>query len=570
MATVIDSLIVSLGMDSSKFTKGQKEAINSLKNMEAQSGKTANALERNAKNVSQAFGQLKNELLSVAALYVSFNSIKSFITNTVMQTAALGRMSDKLDMNAKELAQWELAAKHAGGSADSMVDSIRGANDTISKLRLGQSSEQLQATYNYAGVGGVDVGNVKSGTDLLLKQADIIKGINEKFGANQARMAAEQMGIHESEFQLFKGGSDSVKNQLDAQSDLATQEQKLSQQSEELRKEFDTLSNQTKALGISILHDAMPAIQTFADFLGSADLQESLDVTILNIKFFGRVIGWVAESIKSVIDKLLDSIPGGQVIKYMLSDSLTGIANAESMMEGKGNRDGAILTKDAKKRLENLDKNPAPVDKNSIVGKLVKMGWTPAQAAGIAGSLQQESAGFDPSAKNEDSGMYGIAQWDTTRRKKFSEIIGKPIEGSSLDEQLRFMNWELNNSHKSAGDKIRASKTAEEAAQIHSDKYEKASKTGKWAANDEQRRKNAANYLSSYNSANAKNSSQIPMSMQPLGSSSANKNTSVETNINSIVINTKATDANGISAEIGGALQKNLNLGVSNANTGVT
>ncbi len=575
MSTVIDSLIVSLGLDATKFTKGQKEATESLKKTENQSNRTSKELEAHAKRSAQAFSNLKNELLAVAALYVSFSGIKSFIQNTVLQTASLGRMSDNLGMNAKELAQWQLAAKHAGGTAESMVDSIRGANDTISKLRLGQNSEQLQATYNYAGVGGVNVGEVKSGTDLLLKQADIIKNINEKFGANQARMAAEQMGIHESEFQLFKGGSDSVRKQLDAQSELASKEQALSKQSEELRKEFDTLANQTKALGISILHDAMPAIQTFAKFLGSADLQKSLDVTILNIKFFGRVIGWVAESIKLVIDRILDIIPGGKAIKAILFGSLGEIANAESMMEGNGNRDGAILTKDAKKRLEDLDKNSAPVDKNSapvdknsIVGKLVKMGWTPAQAAGMAGSLQQES-GMNPGAVNPTSGAYGIAQWLGSRKKDFEKWSGRALQGSSLDEQLAFMNYELTQGkEQSAGKKIRTASTAEEAAKLHRKFYERP---GEEEANDANRVKYANQFLSKSQQDSAMHASNIPLSYKQSGAANGagNKSTTVDTNIQNINIHTQATDANGIGAAIGQTLPRFIGLGVASANTGV-
>jgi murein DD-endopeptidase MepM/ murein hydrolase activator NlpD len=101
-------------------------------------------------------------------------------------------------------------------------------------------------------------------------------------------------------------------------------------------------------------------------------------------------------------------------------------------------------------------------------------GWSREQAAGIVGNLQQESgAKLDPAAKNS-IGMYGIAQWDTSRRANFQRQMGKPIYGSSLQEQLRYIRWELSNSHKRAGKALRETTTPEAAAKVVQDLYEVA------------------------------------------------------------------------------------------------
>jgi murein DD-endopeptidase MepM/ murein hydrolase activator NlpD len=52
------------------------------------------------------------------------------------------------------------------------------------------------------------------------------------------------------------------------------------------------------------------------------------------------------------------------------------------------------------------------------------------------------------------------------------ELYDKPILGSSLHEQLAFVNWELNNTHKSAGDSLRGATTAEQASSIVYRRYE--------------------------------------------------------------------------------------------------
>ena len=102
-------------------------------------------------------------------------------------------------------------------------------------------------------------------------------------------------------------------------------------------------------------------------------------------------------------------------------------------------------------------------------------GWTQAQAAGIVGNLMQESHPYlDPAAHNPSSNMYGLAQWDTSRRLKFQQVMGTSIYGSSLDQQLAFVQWELSNTYKSAASSLKTATTPSQAARIFQYKYEGA------------------------------------------------------------------------------------------------
>lgn len=100
-------------------------------------------------------------------------------------------------------------------------------------------------------------------------------------------------------------------------------------------------------------------------------------------------------------------------------------------------------------------------------------GWTREQAAGIVGNLVVES-GLKTDAYNEAENAYGIAQWRAPRQAIFKREYGKDIRQSSFQEQLEFVNWELNNSEKAAGDALRGATTAEEAAAIVDSQYERS------------------------------------------------------------------------------------------------
>lgn len=100
-------------------------------------------------------------------------------------------------------------------------------------------------------------------------------------------------------------------------------------------------------------------------------------------------------------------------------------------------------------------------------------GWTPEQAAGLVANLQAESYDhIDPAAEN--SGAYGIAQWRGSRKRDFEQAMGQPIKGSSLMDQLKFVQHELNNKEAKAGRLLKQATTAAEAAEIVDEFYERS------------------------------------------------------------------------------------------------
>ena len=100
-------------------------------------------------------------------------------------------------------------------------------------------------------------------------------------------------------------------------------------------------------------------------------------------------------------------------------------------------------------------------------------GWTNEQAAGIVGNLMEESGSKLSANSLGDNGQaYGIAQWHPNRQADFKKQYGKDIRESTTQEQLAFVDWELNNTHKSAGAQLKKAKTAEEAAIAVDNLYE--------------------------------------------------------------------------------------------------
>jgi len=97
-------------------------------------------------------------------------------------------------------------------------------------------------------------------------------------------------------------------------------------------------------------------------------------------------------------------------------------------------------------------------------------GYTPEQSSAIVGNLIRES-GLNPSAVGDSGKAFGLAQWHPDRQAKAKELYGEAWK--DFDNQLKFVDWELNNTEKSAGDALKKSKTVWEAGRVFTNSYER-------------------------------------------------------------------------------------------------
>jgi len=104
---------------------------------------------------------------------------------------------------------------------------------------------------------------------------------------------------------------------------------------------------------------------------------------------------------------------------------------------------------------------------------LKNKGLTTSQAAGVIGNLQTES-NLDPNAVGDNGTSYGIAQWHLSRfdnLKNWSKKNG--LKWNSLDAQMQFLWWELNNTETSALSKLKLTNDPKDAAYIFAKYFER-------------------------------------------------------------------------------------------------
>ena len=205
------------------------------------------------------------------------------------------------------------------------------------------------------------------------------------------------------------------------------------------------------------------------------------------------------------------------------------------------------------------NQNPEAPGANSgtvseVVKKLIGMGWTQPQASGIAASFTQES-NLRHDAVNPKSGARGIGQWLGSRVSDFKAWAGHDLKSSTIDEQLQFFHHEVTNGkEQDAGRKLRATKTAAEAARVHSEAYERP---GKDEANNARRMRIAEQINTQLSTQNAAAAANMPAGAKQLGGRSllGGNTSTTDVKVANINIQTQATDAKGIAQAIAPAVE---------------
>ena len=204
-ATVIDALLVTLGLDTSDFRKGQKDVSDDLKKQREDAKKTAKEMAEQGKKAASFFGSIKTELLALTGVTVTAGGLMSFMKSTTSGLMDLSIQSKALGLSARELDGWSKSAEAAGSSAEKISASLQGFQGAIQGARVGDYSSsifgglaQLNAlTGQNFDVWGQDASSLaKTSLDALRKISDpnLRRQVGLSLGFDDATLQRNQEG----------------------------------------------------------------------------------------------------------------------------------------------------------------------------------------------------------------------------------------------------------------------------------------------------------------------------------------------------------------------------------------
>ncbi|EMJ9261912.1 lytic transglycosylase domain-containing protein [Klebsiella pneumoniae] len=204
-ATVIDALLVTLGLDTSDFRKGQKDVSDDLKKQREDAKKTAKEMAEQGKKAASFFSSIKTELLALTGVTVTAGGLMSFVKSTTSGLMDLSIQSKALGLSARELDGWSKSAEAAGSSAEKISASLQGFQGAIQGARVGDYSSsifgglaQLNAlTGQNFDVWGQDASSLaKTSLDALRKISDpnLRRQVGLSLGFDDATLQRNQEG----------------------------------------------------------------------------------------------------------------------------------------------------------------------------------------------------------------------------------------------------------------------------------------------------------------------------------------------------------------------------------------
>lgn len=577
MATVIDALVLTLGLDPKSFIKGAKEANKAQEDVEKQGKKTAKGLKDSGNEMAQTFEKLTIGMGKFLAMLGGAYEVKAFIEDITDSNAELNRLSKNLGESTQSISAWAGAVEEIGGSGKALQGTMQMLSKSMTDILVSGDSAALP----YFRMLGVDLQFARTQADPLSNILDQLhtglSGIAATAGRANANNIGLSMGIDQDTLNLLLATDKEYQSLRKRQMELSAVSKEQAENSAKLQRQWILLHQEMRKAGRDVVGVITPALEWLGRAFAGIASHEGLV-----IGFFGTLAVAAAAALIPVLALLAPLamiaapfIAGAAVIGVFFDDWKTWMDGGKSAFgdfyqavadqwhkmedvlgldklkaqwtqfkkwirgEG-GENEQATSTEAANLAFLKGRKTQAGVSEAQALSYFQSQGWTRAQAAGIVANLKRES-GLNGASVGDNGSAYGLAQWHPDRQAAFKAQFGRDIRNSTAQEQLAFVQYELTRgSEKGAGSLLRGTTDAMSAGATLSQFYERpADRAGESATR-------AAMALAIAGSGTG-----------PLRSAAnaAGGNSSVETNIGTINLHTQATDGRGVLRDFVAGLQ---------------
>lgn len=267
MATVIDQLVVKLGLDASGFKQGEKDLNSSLEKARKGTDKTAKQMKDSGKDAAAFFGELQRAALKFMAALAAGRGLYNFAQNTIKGGASLQRLATNLQTTTDSLHRWGQAVKQNGGTVEGFQATIQDLSAGVTELMRG-GNENLRGFLSTLGIGLQDAsGKVKTMEQILLDVSSAVEV--GKLGPSRANQVnfLQQMGLDDGTINLLLKGRKAVEQALAAQTGYNESDAKKA-----LEYEQKWLQAQEKINGYmrELTYKLLPSVIPAIDAIGTA------------------------------------------------------------------------------------------------------------------------------------------------------------------------------------------------------------------------------------------------------------------------------------------------------------
>ncbi|HFP9276911.1 TPA: lytic transglycosylase domain-containing protein [Klebsiella quasipneumoniae subsp. similipneumoniae] len=414
MAQVIDALLITFGIDTREFDKARQKIDDGTKNLRETSKKNADYMESQGKRAAGFFSSIKNEMLALAGVSLTFGGTLGFVKGMTGDLQALANQSQVLGLSAKQLDGWARAAEAAGSSAEKITGTLGDLNTKLMLFRQGKADPALMGALQMLSQDTGAVFNpLQSDAQGILKQA--LQAAKKDKNPERARVALRQMGLDDATINSALNG------QLLPNVERFTTGSGINDANLKAAKEFNeqwtVLAQNFDALKNKLFNGLIPVIQQVNTSL--TDLSQNRGPIS---DFFGELskdikgitgIDLGKWSLKQELDSLMESFKELSNMFTHLGNALNALNNGEFSKAADEFKKAWYGTENGKENGKDyLPGVTKSAEQNSLIigGKTIS-GWMTEAYEKIAGKKAPEERKHDQDEKS---------YWDTTK-----EYLGK-------------------------------------------------------------------------------------------------------------------------------------------------
>lgn len=323
-ATIIDALLVTLGLDVSGFKKGQAQADEALKKTKDNTVKHAKDIEAKAKAATESFAGMRKELLRLVGMFVTVNGIKGFVERITASDAAVGRLAENLNIATDELSAWRNLSTKFGGSGEDVDGFFRNINKIAQEIKLFGSSGALQPLGRLLGPEGL--ARFADNATTIAEKARIIQSAVAGASSRQDALSLmQQAGFTEQTVTVMREIGNDLERQLQLQRELNVASKRDADLAKERSAAWDRFTDALEKAGRAMLNSP---IFNFVDKLNAAaekiakwtDNPGKILPDLAGSIFKPEVNDWIKRNIGSK----LPSMEGGFTTKNLVGRAIDG------------------------------------------------------------------------------------------------------------------------------------------------------------------------------------------------------------------------------------------------------
>lgn len=241
MATIIDELMISLGIDGNAAKKGMQDVTSSIQG-----------------GVSKITGMLGGLTAAFAGVFAVGSAFSDYLNSA----DAMAKFSRSIGANIEDVHAWSEAVIRSGGSAEGFQGSVKSLTTQLSKMAtLGKS--KAGNVLSAVGIDPGEVGRQRDAFDVLMDISDKM----QEMSAAEATGFGQSLGLDVGTINLLREGRDGVKDLIRHQKELGVYDEATAKAAEDFNDAMADTKQAFTVLVASIGSSVLPALKTLLQYV---------------------------------------------------------------------------------------------------------------------------------------------------------------------------------------------------------------------------------------------------------------------------------------------------------------